>query len=249
MSMQVGLQLYTVRDQTAQDFKGTIRKVAQLGYQGVEFAGYGDLSAEELRGLLQETGLKVAGSHVGYHLLQADSAREIEYCRQIGCPYLIVPYMSREDLNDTERLLAFAKQMNEYGKRCHEAGITLAYHNHNHEFEKLNGSYLLDILAENTDPELVKLELDTYWVAFAGVDPKAYLQQHTGRVPLVHLKDMTAERTFAEVGDGTLDILGYYTTAKEVGAAWYIVENDAPTIPSLESAERSFGNLAKLTQR
>lgn len=245
--MQVGLQLYTVRDQTAQDFKGTIRKVAQMGYQGVEFAGYGDLSASELRDLLQETGLKVAGSHVGYQILESDSASAIEYCRQIECPYLIVPYMHIDQLNDAERLRTFITNMNEYGRRCKDAGITLAYHNHSHEFEKLNDAYLLDLLAEGTDPELVKLEVDTYWVSYASVDPVAYLRKHAGRVPLIHLKDMTPERTFAEVGDGTLDIASYIATGKEIGVEWYIVENDAPTIPSLESAQRSFDNLQKLT--
>ncbi|GHO43829.1 sugar phosphate isomerase/epimerase family protein [Ktedonospora formicarum] len=244
--MQIGLQLYTVRDQTAQDFKGTIREVARIGYQGVEFAGYGGLSAEELNELLKETGLKALGSHVSYQALQADSAKEIEYCRQIGCPYLVIPYMSLEELNDVELLRTFIANVNEYSKQCKDAGITLCYHNHSHEFEKLNGSHLLDLIAEGTDASLVKLEVDTYWVTYAGLDPVAYLRQYTGRVPLIHLKDMTTERTFTEVGDGTIDIASIVSTGNEIGVEWGIVENDAPAIPSLDSARRSFANLQKL---
>lgn len=122
-------------------------------------------------------------------------------------------------------------------------------HNHDWEFTgHADGASLLDLLLDATDPALVALELDAYWATYAGADPVAYLQRRIGRVPLVHVKDMTPERTFAEVGDGTLDMGAIITAARAAGARWYIVENDAPTIPSLDSARRSLTNLQAMAE-
>jgi sugar phosphate isomerase/epimerase len=243
--LAIGLQLYTVRDQTAQDFRATIRAVAQMGYTGVEFAGYGDLSPTEVAALLQETGLQAAGTHVRFATLEQDLDGEIAYCLAIGCPYLVAPSLPREQYS-AEGFRALAPRMNEIGSLCHERGITFVFHNHYDEFKRSNGSYLLDLLLDATDPALVKLELDTYWAAYAGVDPIAYLNRRAGRVPLIHLKDMTPERSFTEVGAGTLDIPGYQQAAQNAGTRWYIVENDAPVLPSLESARRSVEYLRTL---
>ncbi|SRR6266567_9356084 len=244
-SPSIALQLYTVRDETARDFRATVREVARIGYAGVEFAGYGGLTATETVSLLNETGLKAAGSHVSLSTLENQLADEINYCRAIGCSYLVVPSFPSEWYN-AQQFHALAPSLNEIGRRCHEQGITFAFHNHYNEFLPAEGHYLLDILLTETDPAFVQLELDTYWAAYAGVDPIAYLKQYTGRIPLIHLKDMTPERTFTEVGDGQLDIKGFRQAAQEVGTQWYIVENDAPVLPSLESARRSFENLQRL---
>lgn len=240
----VGLQLYTVRDETAKDFKGTVRRVAELGYTGVEFAGYGDLSASEMSALLKETGLRAAGTHVSLPAIQNDLEREIDYCLEIGCSNLVVPYV-QPDLLSGDYVRDLAQQFNKFGRRCQEQGLTFAYHNHNGEFGQADGKYLLDILLDNTDPAYLKLELDSYWAAYAGVDPIAYLEKRRGRVQLVHMKDMTAQRTFTEVGDGTLNTAGIIKAAQAAGTQWFIVENDAPSIPSLESARRSLENLRK----
>jgi hypothetical protein len=117
--------------------------------------------------------------------------------------------------------------------------LVFAYHNHVFEFVQSDGAYLLDRLLDATDPALVALELDVYWAAYAGVDPAGYLRRRAGRVPLVHLKDLAADRSFAEVGDGTLDFAAIFATAEEGGVRWYIVEHDQPAMPALESARRS----------
>jgi sugar phosphate isomerase/epimerase len=243
-SPSIALQLYTVRDETARDFRATIREVARIGYTGVEFAGYGGLTASEMVDLLNETGLKVAGTHVSLSTLETRLDDEINYCQAIGCSYLVVPSFPKEWYN-AQQFHILAPQLNEIGRRCHDQGVTLAFHNHYHEFLPAEGHYLLDILLTETEAAFVQLELDTYWAAYAGIDPIAYLKQYSGRIPLIHLKDMTPDRTFTEVGDGTLDIEGFRQTAQEVGTQWFIVENDAPTLPSLESARRSFANLQK----
>jgi sugar phosphate isomerase/epimerase len=244
-NLLIGLQLYTVRDQTALDFKATVRRVAEIGYTGVEFAGYGNLSPGELAALLKETGLRTAGSHVGFAALEKDPEREIDYCLAIGSSHLTVPSLPR-GWETADDIRTIAERFNGYGQRCKEKGLTFSFHNHSIEFQQADGKYLLDILLENSDPAYVQLELDTYWVAYANADPIAYLGKVAGRVPLIHLKDMTPERTFTEVGDGILDEVGIIRAAQAAGTQWYIVENDDPTIPSLESARRSLENLKKL---
>ncbi len=242
----IALELYTVRDETARDFAGTLRRVAEIGYTAVEFAGYGGLSADEMKRLLAETGLTAAATHVGLDLLERALDDAIAYCGAIGCHYLVLPGLP-EDRRGPDDLRALAPRLDDIGRRCRARDITFGYHNHDWEFAQHDGVALLDLLLDATDPALVGLELDTYWAAYAGVDPVAYLRRRSGRVPLAHLKDMTPERTFTEVGDGTLDLPAIIATARAAGAQWYIVENDAPAIPSLESARRSLTNLQAMT--
>ncbi|HVA88977.1 MAG TPA: sugar phosphate isomerase/epimerase [Chloroflexota bacterium] len=242
---EVGLELYTVRDETARDFAGTVRKVAALGYPAVEFAGYGDLAAEELRDLLAETGLRAAATHVSLANLEADFDRELAYCRTIGCSTLILPWLPPEK-RSPEFLAALAPQLNQFGRQARAAGITFGYHNHDFEFVLDEGQTLLARLLAATDPDLVALELDVYWAAYAGFDPIALLREYAGRAPVVHLKDMDSSRRYTEVGDGTLDIKAIAAAAKEGGTSWLIVEHDNPTMPSLESAKRSLENLRGL---
>lgn len=241
----VALQLYTVRDETARDFVGTVRRVAEIGYRAVEFAGYGGLSAREMATLLRETGLKAASTHVGLAALEKNLEGEIDYCLEIGCQYLIMPWLPPE-LRTPEYFRTLAPRLNEWGVRCHERGLHFGYHNHDFEFVPHDGKYLLDSLLEVTNDVLFKLELDVYWAAYAGVDPASYIQQHSGRIPLIHVKDMTPDRTFTEVGDGTLNLEHVIQIARANGTQWFVVENDRPTIPSLESARRSLENLKKM---
>lgn len=246
---QIALQLYTVRDKTAGDFAGTVRQVAAAGYAAVEFAGYGGLSAGEVASLLTETGLRAASTHVGLTALESDLQGQIDYCKAISCSYLVLPGLPSEQHN-AAALRALAPRLNEFGRACRDQGITFAYHNHNWEFETdgAGGAFLLDGLLDATDPALVALELDVYWAAFADQDPLAYLRRRAGRVPLVHVKDMAPapDRGFAEVGDGTLDMRAIIATAEDAGARWFVVENDAPRMDSLESAHRSLHNLQSM---
>lgn len=245
MSIPVALQLYTVRDQTAQDFSGTLRRVAEIGYGAVEFAGYGGLSTEALVDLLAETGLRAASTHVGVDSLEADLDREIAICSAIGCTNLVLPWLPPER-RDAAAMDALAPRLNEYGRRCRDRGIAFAYHNHDFEFAQIEGRYMLDRLLERTDPALVGLELDVYWAAHAQVDPIGYLRAHADRVRLLHLKDRGTDRRFAEVGDGSLEIGAICAAAETAGVRWLIVEHDQPTMPSLESARRSLENLRRM---
>jgi sugar phosphate isomerase/epimerase len=243
----IALQLYTVRDETARDFAGTMHQVAEIGYRAVEFAGYGGLSSSQMAGLLSDTGLRAASTHVGVAALESDLERELDYCQTISCASLVLPWLPPER-RSAESARALAPFLNEVGRRCHERGIAFSYHNHDFEFVEVEGKPLLDVLLAETDPLVVALEFDAYWAAHAGVDPIAYIRKQAGRVLLLHCKDMAADGSFAEVGDGTLDMAGICRAAYEQNTRWYIVENDQPKIPSLESAKRSLENLRPMLQ-
>ncbi len=239
MTEIIALQLYTVRDETAKDFKRTLYRAAEIGYAGVEFAGYGDLPSKEMATLLAGSGLRAIGTHVGLAALEADFEREINYCLDIGCTFLVLPWLAQEWRN-AEGFKRLAERLNEFGQRSQERGVTIGYHNHDFEFQQEGAKTLLEQLVTATDPALVKLELDTYWAAFAHNDPVAFIRNHPGRIASLHLKDMTAERAFTGVGYGTLNIASYVEAARREGIQIFIVENDKSTLPSLESARRSF---------
>jgi sugar phosphate isomerase/epimerase len=247
LEMPIALQLYTVRDETARDFAGTLRQVAQLGYRAVEFAGYGGLASDQMAELLADTRLRPVSTHVGLVTLESYLDRELDYCQTIGCTALVLPSVPAEYRN-ADGFRAVAPRLNEIGRRCLERGIAFGYHNHNFEFVESDGVTLLDLLLQNTDPLVVALEFDAYWAAHTGVDPIQFLHQHAGRVLFLHAKDMAADRSYTEVGDGTLDMAGICRAAHEQGTRWYIVENDQPSIPSLESARRSLENLRTILQ-
>lgn len=245
--LPIALQLYTVRDETARDFAGTLRQVAALGYDAIECAGYGNLSAPEVLTLLKETGLRVPASHcLRLDLSEEQLAYELAFARQIGCEYVVIPWIGLQHCTNTP-LPTLGHQLETIGRSAREEGLQLLYHNHAYSFERLHGSRLLiDDLLAVCDPALLGLELDVYWAAYAGIDPLASIRSYRGRVPLLHLKDMNAEREMSEVGDGMLDIPGIIAAAEESGVRWLIVEHDHPGIPSLESARRSLQNLRAL---
>jgi len=243
----VALQLYTVRDQLATDFCGVVKKVAQMGYAGVEFAGTGDLSATEMNDLLGETGLKPVGSHIGLNLFQDQLDEQIAYYKAIGCKYLGIPALPH-DYRTTKGFYEIASFMNKVGATLKDEGMTLYYHNHNFEFECVDDVTGMEILLGETDSELVKFEVDVYWVTYAGLDPATFINENAGRLPLIHLKDMIGEgdeRTFAEVGEGTIDFEPIFVASEAQGAICYIVEQDRCQRPSLESAQMSADNLKK----
>jgi len=238
-NLQVALELYTVRDETRHDFAGTLQLVAHIGYAGVEFAGYGNLNSTEMSALLAETKLKAVSTHLGLDALESPQLdASIRYCQDIGCSFIVLPSLPKE-YRTQEGLKVLAPRLDAIGRLCQEHGITFAYHNHDFEFTRFGAIYLLDYLLQTTNPSLVKIELDVYWAAHAGIDPGSYLQVLADRVVLVHLKDMAADRSMTEVGKGILNMQQICAFAQDRGL-WGIVEHDYPQIPSLESARISF---------
>ncbi len=246
MSLPIGIQLYSVKDETEKDFKNALRKVSNIGYEGVEFAGYGGLKSFELKALLEDLGLKVCGSHVALDELTENIEGVIEYNLEIGNPYIICPWAS---YNNREDFIRMAYKLNSIGEKCKQSGLKFAYHNHAHEFEKFQGEYGLDILYKETKADLVKAEIDTYWVKYAGIDPVKYVEKHAGRCELIHIKDMEVtdkEMKSTEAGNGIMDIKSIINESEKQEAKWLIVEQEHFSRPSLESIEISYKYLKSL---
>jgi sugar phosphate isomerase/epimerase len=245
MGIPIALQLYTVRDDLARDFVGTLGKVAEMGYAGVEFFSHDGLSAGRLKGHLERLALMPVGSHVSIEQLEKDLDGIIAFAREIGNPYVVC---SQAPLLDLPSVKKFAALFNSYGERIQNAGLEFCYHNHSHELALIDGERVLDLLFRETDPSLVEMELDTGWVSAAGADPAAYLRAYAGRCPLVHVKDMKAGEgsRFTEVGSGTVDVRGVVRQAEVSGVEWLIVEQDSSEGSPLESARISLENMKRM---
>jgi sugar phosphate isomerase/epimerase len=241
----VALQLYSVREDAARDFVGTLKAVADIGYKAVELNGYGDKSARELRPVLDSLGLSAVSSHVSLARLRQDLDQVIDESLTLGCSYIVCPWLGTDERGDADQYRKLAAELNAFGTRSRDAGLGFAYHNHDFEFAVLEGQYALDILREGTEPDAVKFEFDVYWAAYAGVEPAAFVRHLGSRCDLLHLKDMTkdAERTFAEVGEGQIDFQPIFAAAQKAGVDFYVVEQDRGRRPMLESVAISFKNL------
>ncbi|MFB3905650.1 MAG: sugar phosphate isomerase/epimerase family protein [Acidobacteriota bacterium] len=243
----IGLQLYTVRSEMQKDFEGSLARVAQIGYREVEFAGYFGRTPQQVRTVLKKYGLKTPSSHIGLNLFEEDLSKTIETARILEQKYLVCPSLPearRKTANDFKQL---AELFNRLGAECKKAAIAFAYHNHAFEFQPVDGQMPYDLLLQNTDPKLVKMEMDLYWVVKANQDPVHYFEKYPGRFPLVHVKDMdtTPERGFAEVGRGNMDFKRIFGASKKAGIKHYIVEQDRTPGNPLDSIKISWDYLSK----
>lgn len=242
--MGIGLQLYTLRNEMAADFEGTLRQVAELGYEGVEFAGYGGLSSEQMKKLLDSLGLQAIGSHVSLQRLRDDLQGEIDYVKAIGGQYLICPYIIEEDRKKGEDWKSLFAFFEEVGLEVRNQGLTFAYHNHAFEFDlKVDGAFVFDALYAQTNPESVQVEMDVCWVQFAGQDPLRYVPKYAGRLPLLHLKDFNKDEQGGmitlELGQGVVRLPDVIAAASDAGVEWLIVEQDHCQNPPLTSVANS----------
>lgn len=204
MSAKLYAQLWSVKEFAEKDFIGTLRKISEIGYNGVEFAGYYDIPAKEMKNYLDEFGLYAISSHVGIGNIKDNLEAEIEYLNTLGSKYLVCPYA---DISTVENAKIYAELFNKAGEKCRDAGLTFAYHNHAHEFKLDNNQYPLEVLFDNVDPRLVKQQPDIYWVAYAGLDAVEYIQKHKDRCPIIHLKQIENLDTKKNVdaGSGIID--------------------------------------------
>jgi sugar phosphate isomerase/epimerase len=252
----IGMQLYTVRNQMQQDFEGTIGKVAAIGYKEVEFAGYFNHTPEQVKGILDRNNLKSPSTHIPLADLRNKLSETIETSHKIGHEYIIMPWVDKEGrgaLDSWKKLAAF---MNETGKKVKEAGLQLGYHNHNFEFKPTDGQIPYDVLLAETDPNLVKMEMDLRWITSAGHDPLQYFNKYPGRFPLVHVKDMPNKPNppeydvvgakFTEVGRGTVNFKRVFAQADKGGVQHYLVEQDETAGSPFDSLKVSYDYLKQL---
>ena len=242
---EFGLQLFSVRDYTEKDFIGTLEKIAEMGYTSVEFAGFGDIPAKEMRAALDRLGLVSLGSHSGLDRLTGDNLkREVEYNAQIGSQYVICPWAPMENRDDVLRLCETLAAASE--AVC-AAGMKLGYHNHNQEFGKDGDSYYFDIMMDTLSPDQLIMELDVFWSEYAGIDTKAYIRKYGPRCEIIHMKQIENHETKknVELPRGMIDFAELTKFAADCGAKHFIVEQEAYASDSMESAKENADYLLK----
>ena len=259
----IGLQLYTVRDAMQKDPADTLSRVAKIGYTSVEGATYTgtqkfyDMSPSDFSKLLKDNGLVMISSHYrlgeekpkgeivkGTILHEWDKA--VDDAAAIGLKYMVCAYLSTDERGDINHYKYVADQLNIAGERCKKAGIQLCYHNHDFEFIKQGDTYPYDVLL-GADKDLVKMEMDLYWVTKAGRDPVELFNQHPGRFPLLHLKDMdkTPEKSFTEVGNGVIDFKEIFKHKQKAGVRYFFVEEDKCPGSPFDSITQSISYIKK----
>ena len=274
LGLPIGLALYTVRDQLRQDFKGTLAQVGAIGYQEVEISPFPKMDPSELKQMVAAAGLKAPSGHTDAQHLKGDVAPLIDTFKAAGLQYMICSFPATRP-GAAEPLVRtpgshfdptfseddykwMADVFNQTGEKCQKVGIQFGYHCHNLDFKVFDGRPALDMLLATTDPKLVQLEMDCYWVLRAGKDPVDYLKRYPGRIPILHIKDMKPDLTptlsitegggdgFTEVGRGWIDWKHIFQAAPEGGVKHYFVEQDKCAVPPMESAKISYEYLKNL---
>jgi sugar phosphate isomerase/epimerase len=260
---KIGLQLYTLRSDMSKDAKGTLEKVAKLGYTSVETFGYNNrkwfgFTASELAAVLKSNGLDSPSGHTfpGSFFLKSGWEETwkvaVEDAKTLGQQYIVIPWLEDAYRKSIDNYKKIAEGLNKAGEATKQASLKLAYHNHDFEFTPVEGQTGFDILANETDSKLVNFELDLFWAVKAGHDPIELFKKHPGRFVMWHVKDMdnTEKKFFTEVGNGVIDFKNIFKQAKKSGMKYFFVEQDVCPGPPISSIEKSIAyiktNLVKL---
>ncbi len=228
----LGVQLYTLRSAMHQDVDGTIARIAQIGYREIEWWGDWGRTPQQLRRLLDAHHLRSPSVHVGLDALEGDAMdATIARARVMGHRYVVVASVNDDLTRTLDGWRAVAERFDAAARRLDRAGLRFAYHNHETEFRAIGGRLPMDVLCENTDPHLVQIEMDLYWIIAAGGDPLAFFRRWPHRVPMVHVKDRTADGRMVDVGAGAIDWRAIFAQRKEAGIRHYFVEHDEPADP------------------
>lgn len=252
---KVGIQLYTLRDLMSKDAMGTLTKVAQIGYKNIESHGYRDgkvygMTVAEFRKALDGLGLATQSSHLGLELLRSENwERALADANILGQKYVVCPFLPETARKTIDQYKELCTQLNKAGETAKKAGLQLAYHNHDFEFQTVDGQIPFEVMLKECDANLVKIELDLFWAAKAGRDPITLFKNNPGRFHLWHVKDManTAEKEFAPVGSGTIDFKKIFESIKASGMEYFFVEQDShKNKQPIENITSSYNYLKKL---
>ena len=253
----VGVQLYTVREQAEQDLSGTLAHIAMIGYNEVEtYWNVYTHPAKKLRSMIVDNGMTVPSGHFDYDGLES----KLDYAKELGVSYVVCPMLPKDMWTSADGFKKAAAQFNKWGEQVKSMGMQFGFHNHNYEFQKFGNTTGFDILTSSTDPNLVCLEMDCYWITQAGQDPVAMLKKFGSRIQLLHLKDRNAgfptsqmlgpeAEHITEVGSGTIDWKAVLETAEQTGVKHYFVERDNGTTPAFESLRISYQYLSDLVHK
>jgi len=244
----VGVQLYSVRKEMLADAKGTLKKLADLGYKELESArsdkgSFYGLSPKEMKKTCDNLGLNMRSGHIH---IDANFQKSLDEAKEAGQEYLICSTMPTEG-QTVDNYKKVAEAFNKSGEACNKLDIKFGYHNHDYEFENENGQILYDVLLANTDSKLVHMELDLGWVVASGKDPLDYFKRFPGRFPLWHLKDMDLQKKHStEFGKGGVKILELLKNGEQSGMKYFFVEQEEYTSSALESLKEDISYLQKL---
>ena len=246
----IALQLYSVREDCARDFLGTLEAVADMGYEGVEFAGYYGRSADELKKMLDSLELKAAGTHISIDALLGDELqRTIKFNRILGNQFLIVPWLPEEMRSSKAEWLKTAHLMNDIAEKIKPEGMRVGYHNHAVEFQPIDGELPWDIFFGAAKPDVV-MQLDTGNAMHAGISPDGILEiikRYPNRAATVHLKEFSSKNEQALIGDGEMKWQEFFSLCETIGGTeWYIAEQESCAFQPLECARRCLKNLRKM---
>lgn len=243
----IGLQLYSVRHDCERDLPGTLKAVAKMGYDGVDFAGYYGYDANEIRSMLDDLGLKTCGAHLGLNTLLGDELkRTVEFQRILGNKYLIVPGLPESRRNSRAAWLETAGLFNEIAEKLEPEGMLTGYHNHSIEFTPMDGEMPWDTFYGNTRKEVI-MQLDTGNALHGGADPVPFLEKYPGRAITVHLKEYSKTNDKALIGEGEVRWDDVFRLCETIGGTeWYIVEQESYAYPPLECVGRCLKALKEM---
>ncbi len=241
------MQLWSVRDDCGKDFPGALRQVAEMGYEGVEFAGYYDRGADEIKTMLDDLGLKCAGTHIGIDALLGDAFEQtVVFNKIIGNTTLIVPGLGESYRDSVDALKRTAETFRGIADRAREAGVRVGYHNHSWEFEAMDGVIPHEVLFDGTPSDFV-MQLDIGWAFNAGVDARDVLKRYAGRALSVHVKEHSKSDETAVVGQGDVPWPDVLDVCQSVGGtAWFVVEHERYAAPPLECVKDCLGYLKSI---
>ncbi len=242
----IALQLYTMREPAKKDLLGTLKRVREVGWQYVQWSGMPDLPAEKIREALDAAGLKAVAAHCGTESFETDFEGSVKFWKTVGVGD-VAPGGMMNDCKDTlEAWLRGAKRLDALGAKLNAAGLRLSYHNHDSEFGTFDGNphRKIDILYESTSPKNLYCEFDTAWIQVAGADPAFYLRKYSGRCPVIHVKDLAAEKKngrvwFTPLGEGVLNWSEIFKAGSEAKVEWYVYEQDTCEGDPIDSARIS----------
>ena len=241
----VGLQMYSLRNEIGKDLRGSLEKIAGIGYKHLEAAGYGGgkfygLEPSVLRSMVEDLGMKLISSHLTFK--DDEVGQVLKSHQELGVDYLVWPWLGQEQRASISAYRKVAEKFNTIGKMCKNNGMKFGYHNHDFEFNELEGRIPYDILMEYTDPELVFMQIDLYWIIYAGKDPVSYFEKYPGRFETWHVKDMAEgdDKEMTEVGSGIIDYKAIFGYAHTAGMKDFFIEQDEIKGDGFDSVKESF---------